>query len=66
MEKKRKRTVSLDAQDEALIAAISLKYSPFARAHGVVRLALKHGLRVLHDDLSVLTKHVGDDGEGKS
>jgi hypothetical protein len=48
---KKKRTVSLDASDEALIEQICLKYSPFARPHQILRLALKYGMRALHDDL---------------
>ncbi|MEI9948264.1 MAG: hypothetical protein WDO74_04620 [Pseudomonadota bacterium] len=53
---KRKRTISLDGHDEALIATIAHKYSPFASPHRVVQLALKHGLQVLHDDPGVLAQ----------
>ena len=47
----KKRTVSLDAGDERLIAKIVEKNTPFATAHAVARAAIKRGLRVLDAEL---------------
>lgn len=50
----KKRTVSLDASDEQLIARIVEKNRPFASAHAVARAAIKCGLRVLAEDAGAL------------
>lgn len=47
----RKRTISFDDHDEALIAEIGEKYRPFATAHTIVRLAARQGLRMLREGL---------------
>ena len=54
---KKKRTVSLDACDESLIVRITHKFSPFASPHRIVQLALKYGLKVMHDDPNIVREH---------
>jgi len=58
----RKRTISFDANDEALLAELQTKFRPFATAHMIVRLAVRQGLRLLRDgqvENSVAVRHVG-------
>jgi len=49
----RKRTISFDANDEALIVQIQEKYRPFATPHTIVRLAARQGLRLLVEGLAL-------------
>lgn len=55
METTKKRTVSLDRDDEALIVKIVEKNRPFATKHAVAREAIKRGLRMLADERARLT-----------
>lgn len=47
----RKRTISFDASDEALLAELQEKHAPFATPHMIVRLAMRQGLRLLREGL---------------
>ena len=53
----RKRTISFDVHDEALIAQIQQQHRPFATPHTIVRLAARHGLRLLVDGLPPESKN---------
>ncbi len=55
----KKRTISLDAGDESLIAQIVDKNRPFATAHAVARAALKRGLRLLDEDITAIHEDLG-------
>ncbi len=49
METTKKRTITLDASDEALLALLVEKNRPFASAHQIAQLAMKQGLRPLEE-----------------